>query len=670
MATYYIKADGTRDYISLTALFAAHPVLSSSDIVHIIGSLSVAEATYDFNMATLTGDSVETSIVTMIGNAIIQNVNNSFLKFINGIFIQFNSFSCIYNEPVMMGLCDATNSGGSWTFVNNVLNNFGYFFSSDAEGYPSYITFEHNTVFADANPFAMGIIVTQSASRVIVRNNIIRQNTSTLFQFWNNSNGATDILPQIEEHFNDLYKSDLVPDNFWVLLYGNQRKDNDSTDIAADPVFLGTGNNPFSLQGTSPCIGTGHHYSNSPTVDILGKTRTNPPNIGAYEEIETSSSMSKSSVSNSSLSYSSVSVSKSSVSNSSRSSRSSFSISSNSVSKSSLSNSSRSSRSSFSISSRSSRSSLSISSHSSRSSHSSQSSESSNSSQSSESSNSSQSSASYKPVLKSYRSWITNLPKSYDPIKCEPKYLPYISRLLGYNLKDKDFNVGTSEVSKKRMQIREIMKWYTLKGTITSITYIFKALRIAEFTPKLAWVKAFDLAPPYDGIFPKDRLPRVNPRSNTIWVPLGIFSYDTGSSLDPTKFEYYISAGTYPEQYVPDSRLQVDLTGVVPEGDSALQDIANVLSRIDEVKPYHLVFDFVQNQIFGGANGEVFLFEAFPTHFHDDMINSHNQDKEALVDPGTLDEWHSRSSDYESIVIREHDALNTNNDYGPYVQLI
>jgi PKD repeat protein len=61
----------------------------------------------------------------------------------------------------------------------------------------------------------------------------------------------------------------------------------DVTETIADPLVIGSGDEPYALQSSSPARHTGFHFVDSPTDDILGKIRPDPPSRGAYEDIVT-----------------------------------------------------------------------------------------------------------------------------------------------------------------------------------------------------------------------------------------------------------------------------------------------------------------------------------------------------------------------------------------------
>lgn len=174
-------------------------------------------------------------------------------------------------------------------------------------------------------------------------------------------------------------------------------------------------------------------------------------------------------------------------------------------------------------------------------------------------------------VFKSYRSGTTRLLNLLDPLTCPVRLLPYLARLLGYNLKFSDFAVSPKEEIKKRVQIRELAKWYALKGVNRGFNFIFKSVGYGLLNPELAWV---------------DKT-KEDPRDFTAWNSLGVhpgdvdFSYASGGSIDP-------------DDYVPDSRMRVDLSG---QGSVPPVILESAKDRIREVKPYHLIFDFITDAI-------------------------------------------------------------------------
>jgi hypothetical protein len=62
-----------------------------------------------------------------------------------------------------------------------------------------------------------------------------------------------------------------------------------NTEFLSDPLFNGSGSDPYILNMDSPDRNSGHNYDDSPTDDILGEVRGNPPNLGAYEDDSNSS---------------------------------------------------------------------------------------------------------------------------------------------------------------------------------------------------------------------------------------------------------------------------------------------------------------------------------------------------------------------------------------------
>jgi hypothetical protein len=57
------------------------------------------------------------------------------------------------------------------------------------------------------------------------------------------------------------------------------------SENSIDPLFIGSGNEPYALQNGSLARHTGYHFDDSPTEDILGAVRPDPPSRGAFEDI-------------------------------------------------------------------------------------------------------------------------------------------------------------------------------------------------------------------------------------------------------------------------------------------------------------------------------------------------------------------------------------------------
>lgn len=200
-------------------------------------------------------------------------------------------------------------------------------------------------------------------------------------------------------------------------------------------------------------------------------------------------------------------------------------------------------------------------------------------------------------VFKSYRSFTTRLIELLDPLKCPIEFLPYLARVLGYNLKHSDFAVSADEVFKKRVQIRELAKWYSLKGTNRGFEFIFQIVGYSTLNPELAWV---DKSQP-------------DPRDYTAWNVLGTHPGDPG-------FVFAIGGSTDPNDYVPDSRVRVDLSG---QGSVPPAILESAKDRIREVKPYHLIFDFTSNVInITGDDAEVFWMYGRPQMFLDKTVTN------------------------------------------------
>lgn len=293
-----------------------------------------------------------------------------------------------------------------------------------------------------------------------------------------------------------------------------------------------------------------------------------------------------------------------------------------------------------------------------------------------------------KIVLKSYRSYIQRLDRLFDPMRCDAKYLPYIARFLGYNLKYEDFSVSKEEESKKRVQVKELLKIYSLKGTDRGIDFIFDLIRSPNLNPNIAWVKVKD----DDNEFIPDA------RDTTEWYPMSFkigmpetkdtlidieykhattYRYTWVDGVDDPRFDIHmypsgVSSGSivriYSENFEQGNNgtfevIALDTAGkwfeisnpggveelgkqagrfcfdVINERwvpDSRIRidfsevedltvDIKNfIVDRMEEVKPRHLVFDFSSSFEFTGNNGETFYFNIWESLKHDNQTMYHN----------------------------------------------
>lgn len=257
--------------------------------------------------------------------------------------------------------------------------------------------------------------------------------------------------------------------------------------------------------------------------------------------------------------------------------------------------------------------------------------------------------------LRSFRSWITQIGYVYSPFKCPTTFLPYLARFLGYNLKYEDFLVSAADTAKKRIQIKELPKTYRLKGTNRSFSYIFEVLEgttgTTDLDPELAWVQL------YDGSW--DFVP--DPRDYTVWIPLN--SYPDDPDPNNPGFDYiptYAIDSVKGPNYVPDSRLRLNVDPLVIDD----LDLANILSRIDEVKPYHLIFDFTYTPDVVSELYEEFFFGEWPDLYHDDLSSYH--DKSDLPDY-----YHSRAGGPDTLAVAKKDvSLLTTPAIGEWVSII
>lgn len=264
----------------------------------------------------------------------------------------------------------------------------------------------------------------------------------------------------------------------------------------------------------------------------------------------------------------------------------------------------------------------------------------------------------YVPVgsvrMDSYRSWISRLMRVYSPYDCPESFLPYLARYLGYNLKYEDFLVTITDVDKKRVQIKEAANWYRLKGTNRSFSYIFEVLEgstgASDLNPELAWVRLYDAS---WNFYP-------DPRDDTVWIPLNYYPDDPDP--DNPGFDYipsYSISATLGPNFVPDSRIRLDLSLITVTE----EDLLNILDRLEEVKPYHLIFDFTIVPSVVSELYEEFFFGEWPGLYHDDLDSYH--DKADLPDY-----YHSRAGGPDTLAVSKKDAGSTTAAIGEWVVVI
>jgi len=261
----------------------------------------------------------------------------------------------------------------------------------------------------------------------------------------------------------------------------------------------------------------------------------------------------------------------------------------------------------------------------------------------------------YPKVLKSFRSDITRLSDVLDPMKCEEKYLPYLSQLLGSDLYFEDYQLGSGDsnfIQKKRMFIKELIKFYAIKGVNRSFDVIFEIFSgfagSGRTFPKmeLAWIDTSNPA----------LLSTASSRGPTCWNKLGTLPGDL-------EFNYVPSGSSNPEDYVPDSRIRLNFSDVAPEDIPSSQDWKFILDRIERTKPFHLIFDKTMTS---EIPYDLYIFVRWAQLTHDSIFHPYNDIRhDTWTDPlpGILlssvadTHWiyHDRYSDeYDNVVVYEN----------------
>ena len=117
---------------------------------------------------------------------------------------------------------------------------------------------------------------------------LTKNTASTGAGVYNNNSGGTITLT------NDILYGDTgseIWQNYGTVTYSDVQGGYTGTgNIDADPLFVKAPTN-LHLQYGSPCLGAGTRYYGAPPNDIDGKTRPNPPSIGAYDAALTTTAL-------------------------------------------------------------------------------------------------------------------------------------------------------------------------------------------------------------------------------------------------------------------------------------------------------------------------------------------------------------------------------------------
>ena len=306
MATYYVKATGTSDWpfdseataaSNLDVLFAAltaHSApLSDTDTIEARGEIFIPNGDYDLGGALLTGtDSRNDRLVlvdgTIFGGA-IHNLNIAITSaagsYFGGTILEYKNCRIGFENPGVVGsfiafIAIALNDSDVLNWINNI-----FYCTNKQSGdfvipgivdiwaqTPASFIVESNT-FYNLDGWELGFPIVAYLDELYYKNNV--------------SNGGVD--------FFDISGQGIISDlqhenNCYLANPQNGESDDialDISEVVADPLFIGTGDEPCRLQSASPARHTGFHFSESPDEDIVGTIRLNPPSMGALEDMTT-----------------------------------------------------------------------------------------------------------------------------------------------------------------------------------------------------------------------------------------------------------------------------------------------------------------------------------------------------------------------------------------------
>jgi len=146
---------------------------------------------------------------------------------------------------------------------------------------------------------------------------------------------------------------------------------------------------------------------------------------------------------------------------------------------------------------------------------------------------------------------IQDLLKFIDPDECPSQYLPYLAQLVGVRLYSEDAE------NLQRLQIKDAVRWYKTKGHADSFTTYFRSLGY-DCEAKPIWV---DLTDPLNPVC--DDTDRTD-----------ILNTPPGFSAAP---------------WYPHSRINLYLSPIHPDTSLDPAQIAEILLRIEEVRPIHIL---------------------------------------------------------------------------------
>jgi PKD repeat protein len=316
MATYYIKATGTNTwpFNSLTnaattigdlfnALSAHSVTLGPTDTVSANGIITETDvypgSSYIFNGALLTGNNPLTDQIYLSLVYIKYAVVRYLYIEVDISILSLMLWGCQEITHNRLVASNSTESGGNTcnliypATANNTITNNLIYTQNLQDG---------DDVDIELFPLETNIIT------IILENNTISLNDEIQITVGTPPHGTADVQ-KLYIRNNIFYNTSIVPIGFFNQLSGHslldfQHKNNiiystapdyenpyptpispDVTEIVTDPLFIGSGPEPYALQASSPARHTGYHFVDSPTDDLLGFSRPNPPSRGAFEDL-------------------------------------------------------------------------------------------------------------------------------------------------------------------------------------------------------------------------------------------------------------------------------------------------------------------------------------------------------------------------------------------------
>lgn len=204
-------------------------------------------------------------------------VNNNYIKNLpygiscflsNSTAVTFTNIHIYNNIIENIGYGD-----GNWSFCNNIR-------TAMSGNTIDNIYWENNTITLNGAMAAFVIDSYYNINTIYIRNNIIKNIVTGTGYGWLTFWETTGTIENIYAYNNLLYNN---PNSNNPYYRSGKTVSNyvESGTVKSDPLFISS--TDFNLQSISPAIGVG--YYTGLTTDYLYNSRSNPPDIGAYEYV-------------------------------------------------------------------------------------------------------------------------------------------------------------------------------------------------------------------------------------------------------------------------------------------------------------------------------------------------------------------------------------------------